>query len=62
MTSLDVSRFIKQWNKEYIVMRFGIYVYQANDLVSSIQPKINSMFGYDKAKRSFDEYFAETPD
>ena len=24
MTSLDVSRFIKQWNKEYIVMRFGI--------------------------------------
>ena len=30
LTSLDVTRFVKQWNKEYIVMRFGIYVYQAN--------------------------------
>ena len=57
MSSLDVTRFVKQWNKEYIVMRFGIYVYQANDLITSIQPKINSMFGYDKAKKSFDEYF-----
>lgn len=62
LTSLDVTRFIKQWNKEYIVMRFGIYVYQVNDLVSSIQPKINSMFGYDKAKKEFDDYFAERSD
>ncbi len=59
LSSLDISRFFKQWNKEYIVMRFGIYIYQANDLVTSIQPKINSMFGYDKAKKSFTEYFAE---
>ena len=51
MNSLDVSRFIKQWNKEYIVMRFGIYVYQFNDAVTSIQPKINSMFGFDKANK-----------
>ena len=59
MTSLDVSRFVKQWNKEYIVMRFGIYIYQANDLIISVQPKINSMFGYDKAHKEFVEYFAE---
>ncbi len=59
LTSLDVTRFIKQWNKEYVVMRFGIYVYQANDVITSIQPKINSMFGYDKAKKNFEEYFAE---
>lgn len=57
MTPLDVSRFAKQWNKEYIVMRFGIYVYQGNDLIVSIQPKINSMFGYDKAKTKFEQYF-----
>lgn len=60
MSSLDVSRFIKQWNKEYIVMRFGIYIYQANDLISSIQPKINSMFGYDKANKEFNDYFKDT--
>lgn len=59
MTSLDVSRFVKQWNKEYIVMRFGIYIYQANDVIISVQPKINSMFGYDKAYKEFTEYFAE---
>ena len=62
MSSLDVSRFIKQWNKEYIVMRFGIYIYQSSDLVSSIQPKLNSMFGYDKAKKNFNDYFAEKDD
>lgn len=58
LSSLDVSRFFKQWNKEYIVMRFGIYIYQANDLVTSVQPKINSMFGYDKANKNFKDYFA----
>jgi len=62
LSSLDVSRFMKQWNKEYIVMRFGIYIYQANDLVTSIQPKINSMFGYDKAKKKFNDYFKDVPD
>ena len=59
MTSLDVSRFLKQWNKEYIVMRYGIYVYQFNDVITSVQPKINSMFGYDKAYREFNEYYKE---
>lgn len=59
LTPLDVTRFVKQWNKEYIVMRFGIYIYQANDLVTSLQPKINSMFGYDKANHKFQEYFKE---
>lgn len=59
LSSLDVSRFFKQWNKEYIVMRFGIYIYQVNDLVTSVQPKINSMFGYDKANKAFSDYFEE---
>ena len=57
LSSLDVSRFLKQWNKEYIVMRFGIYVYQANDVFTSIQPKINSMFGYNQAKQIFTSYY-----
>ena len=61
MKPIDVSRLVKQWNKEYIVMRFGIYIYQGNDIVSSLQPKINSMFGKDKAKQEFIEYFEERP-
>lgn len=62
LTSLDVSRFLKQWNKEYVVMRFGIYVYQVNDLVASVQPKINSMFGYDKANKNYIDYFKDKAD
>ena len=57
LTPTDISRLLKQWNKEYIVQCFGIYVYQGNDVISTIQPTINSMFGYDKAKKNFTEYF-----
>lgn len=60
LSSLDISRFLKQWNKEYIVMRFGIYIYQVNDVITSVQPKINSMFGYDKANKEFREYFSNS--
>ena len=60
LTPTDMSRLIKQWNREYIVMKYGIYIYQANDVVASIQPKINSLFGYDQAKKKFKDYFANT--
>ena len=59
LSPLDISRFGKQWNREYIVMRFGIYVYQLNDAVTSIKPKINSLFGYDNAMRTFKEYYKD---
>ncbi len=60
LTPTDMSRLIKQWNREYIVMKYGIYIYQANDVVASIQPKINSLFGYDQAKKKFKDYFTDT--
>ena len=59
LTPTDISRLLKQWNKEYIVQCFGIYVYQGNDVISTIQPTINSMFGYDKAYKNFTEYFED---
>ena len=59
LTPTDMSRLIKQWNREYIVMKYGIYIYQANDVVASIQPKINSLFGYDQAKKNFNDYFKD---
>lgn len=57
LSRMEVSRFIKQWNREYIVKRFGIYVYTCNDVVQSIQPKISSLFGYDEAARTFREFY-----
>lgn len=57
LSPLDISRFAKQWNREYVVMKFGIYVYQFNDIITSVQPKINSLFGYDKANKEVTEYY-----
>ena len=57
LTSTDLSRLNKQWNRNSIVMEFGIYTYQFNDLVSSIRTTVNEMFGYDEAYKSFREYY-----
>ena len=59
LSGTDYSRLAKQWNREYIVERFGILIYQGNDLISSLTPRINSMFGYDEAARRFRDYFTD---
>lgn len=57
LTSTDYSRLAKQWNREYIVERFGIILYQGNDLIQSLYPKIDSLFGYDEAVRKYKEFY-----
>ena len=57
LTATDLSRLKKQWNREYVVMQFGIYVYQLNDLVASLKPQISPLFGLDTAKKEFREYY-----
>lgn len=58
ITKVEWGRFVKLWNREYVVMKFGIYTYQINDLFQSITPKINTLFGYDNALKEFKEYYA----
>jgi len=62
LTPLEIGRFAKQWNREYIVMKFGIYTYHLNDLVKSIEPRITSLFGYDEALKTFNEYYQDRED
>lgn len=57
LTSLDIGRFSKQWNREYVVSKFGLYLYQFNDLVISVKPQISPLFGYDKHAKMFREYY-----
>lgn len=57
LTGSDLSRITKQWNREYIVERYGIIIYQANDTIQSIYSQLNSMFGYEDAEKEFVEYF-----
>lgn len=62
LSSMEISRFVKQWNREYIVQRFGIYTYTFNDVVQSVKPKINTLFGYDEAVKQFREFYADKKD
>ena len=57
LTGTDISRLYKQWNREYVVMKFGIYTYQGNDLIASLKPQISPLFGYDKAAKEFRNYY-----
>ena len=58
LTGTDLSRLKKQWNREYVVMQFGIYVYQGNDVIASLKPQISPLFGLDTAVKEFVDYFA----
>lgn len=62
LTSVDISRLRKQWNREYVVQEFGIYIYQFNDVITCVRTKLNSMFGYDEAAKTFREYYSEVSD
>ncbi len=58
MDGTDYSRLTKLWNRDYNVKRFGVILYQFDDLVQSLTPKINSLFGYDEASKEFREFYA----
>ena len=58
LTKGEASKFLKLWNRESVVQKYGIYVYTVNDVVQSIHPKINTLFGYDDAAYKFRNYYA----
>ncbi len=47
----------KLWNRESVVINFGPYIYQIDDIVQSLIPRINTMFGHDSALRVVKEYY-----
>ena len=59
VTSVEFSRLSKQWNREFLVTKFGIYTYQFNDLFKSLDAKFNTLFGYDNAAKDFRDYYNE---
>ena len=56
---VDYSRLYKQWNREYLVSKFGIYVYQINDVIKSVEPQMASLFGSDKANKEINDFYDE---
>ena len=59
ITGTDASRLIKVWDRELVVQRFGILFYQGDDIVTSLIPKVNSLFGYDEAAMEFKTFFGK---
>lgn len=57
LSSLEIGRLNKQWNREFIVAKFGLYTYHINDAVKSLEPKFNTLFGYDTAYKEFRDYY-----
>ncbi len=59
VTKVEWSRFGKMWNRESVVSSFGIYTYQLNDIFQSLEPKINNLFGHDKAFKKVNDYYLQ---
>lgn len=59
VTPVEYSRLSKQWNREFLVTKFGVYTYQLNDLFKSLNAKFNTLFGYDNAAKEFRDYYKD---
>ena len=51
------NRFLNLWNRVSVFKCFGAYIYQMDDLVQSLQPKLNNIFGHDKAYKEASDYY-----
>ena len=53
----DYSRLYKQWNRPYVVNRFGLILYHTMDLVNYLSSHVTTIFGMDNALYETQEFF-----
>ena len=53
------GRLYKLWNRVMVMDSWGPYVYQTDDIIQSLKPAFNNMFGYDKALKDTNDYYKE---
>lgn len=51
------SRLYKLWNRVSVADNFGPYFYQVDDIVQSLRPTLNNIFGYDRALKNTQDYY-----
>ncbi len=51
------ARLYKLWNRESVVMHFGVYTYQVDDFIQGLTPRLNSIFGHDNALKNVSNYY-----
>ena len=62
LKGVDYGRFYSQWNREYLVNKFGVYLYQINDVIKSVEPKMATLFGSDKVYKEVNEFYKTRSD
>ena len=55
----EMNKLRKNWNRSYVVGKFGIYLYTVNDVVQSIVPSVKPDLGYEQAYESFVEFYKD---
>ena len=58
VSKADSSRFVKLWNRESVVQKYGLYVYTINDLIQNVRPSFSQAFNYDESAYKFRNYYA----
>ncbi len=58
MSLFDIHLYAKKWNRENILKRYGMYVYTVTDMIQSIHPKIDNLYGYDESALAFRNYYS----
>ena len=53
------SKLTKLWNRSSVVDNFGIYIYQFDDLIQSIRPEFNNLFGHDAALKKVKDFYSK---
>ena len=56
-TRSDYSRLYKQWNRPYVVNRFGLIMYHTMDIINYFSSHITTIFGMDNAIYETQEFF-----
>ena len=59
LTTTEIGRLYTQWNRTFLVERFGLYAYHISDLIKSSTSRLSSVIGYDNALKEFNEFFKE---
>ncbi len=62
LKGVDYGRFYTQWNREYLVNKFGVYLYQVNDVLKSIEPKMATLFGSDRVYKEVNDFYSDRSD
>lgn len=53
------NRLYSLWNRESVVINYGIYVYQLDDFIQSLTPRISGLLGHDRALKEVTDFYEE---